>query len=94
MLTPTSDIPITTPDFWVDEERCTEDLLKHVFRSATDGEIPMFKERVQCLREAGEVLCEVLSLTTLTLRVILTGYRNSAVASPTALTAPISPPQD
>ncbi|KAJ5348912.1 hypothetical protein N7541_000221 [Penicillium brevicompactum] len=52
------DIPITTPDFWVDEERCTEEVLRHVFRSATDEEIPMFKERVQCLREAGEVLCE------------------------------------
>jgi len=54
-----ADIPITTPDFWVDEEKCTEEVLKHVFRSATDEEIPMFKERVQCLREAGEVLCEV-----------------------------------
>lgn len=63
---PISDIPITTPDFWVDEERCTDELLRHVFRSATDGEIPMFKERVQCLREAGEVLCEVLSHTNLT----------------------------
>ncbi|KAJ5559076.1 hypothetical protein N7535_009060 [Penicillium sp. DV-2018c] len=51
-------IPITTPDFWVDEEKCTDELLRHVFRSATDEEIPMFKERVQCLREAGEVLCE------------------------------------
>ncbi|CAG7951856.1 unnamed protein product [Penicillium olsonii] len=51
-------IPITTPDFWVDEEKCTEEVLRHVFRSATDEEIPMFKERVQCLREAGEVLCE------------------------------------
>ncbi|KAJ6099404.1 hypothetical protein N7467_000939 [Penicillium canescens] len=52
------DIPITTPDFWVDEGKCTEELLRHVFRSATDEEIPMFKERVQCLREAGEVLCD------------------------------------
>jgi hypothetical protein len=43
----------------VDEEKCTEELLRHVFRSATDEEIPMFKERVQCLREAGEVLCDV-----------------------------------
>lgn len=93
-LPPTSDIPITTPDFWVDEERCTEELLKHVFRSATDGEIPMFKERVQCLREAGEVLCEVLFLITFAIRVILTGYRNSAAASSTASTAPTSPPQD
>ncbi|KAJ5184166.1 hypothetical protein N7492_001782 [Penicillium capsulatum] len=50
-------IPITTPDFWVNETECTEEVLKHVFRSATDEEIPMFKERVQCLREAGDVLC-------------------------------------
>jgi hypothetical protein len=60
------DIPITTPDFWVNKAKCTEEVLKHVFRSATDEGIPMFKERVQCLREAGEVLCEVwlsISLT-------------------------------
>lgn len=43
----------------MDEGKCTEELLRHVFRSATDEEIPMFKERVQCLREAGEVLCDV-----------------------------------
>lgn len=54
-----ADIPITTPDFWVNETECTEELLKHVFRSATDEEIPLFQERVQCLREAGEVLCNV-----------------------------------
>ncbi|KAJ5488578.1 Queuosine salvage protein [Penicillium diatomitis] len=51
------DIPITSPDFWVDEENCTDEVLRHVFRSATDEDIPMFKERVQCMREAGEVLC-------------------------------------
>ncbi|CAI7675937.1 unnamed protein product [Penicillium pancosmium] len=50
-------IPITTPDFWIDEEQCTDELLRHVFRSATDEEIPLFQERLQCLREAGEVLC-------------------------------------
>ncbi|KAJ5811389.1 hypothetical protein N7474_007690 [Penicillium riverlandense] len=50
------DIPITDPDFWVDETECTEEVLKHVFRSATDEGIPLFQERVQCLREAGEVL--------------------------------------
>lgn len=53
------DIPITTPDFWVDESKCTEELLRHVFRSATDEEIPLFQERVKCLREAGDVLCNV-----------------------------------
>ncbi|OOF99218.1 hypothetical protein ASPCADRAFT_204878 [Aspergillus carbonarius ITEM 5010] len=51
------DIPITTPEFWTKEEECTEDLLKHVFRSATEEEIPLLKERLQCLQEAGRVLC-------------------------------------
>jgi len=31
-------------------------VLRHVFRSATDEEIPLFQERVRCLREAGQVL--------------------------------------
>ena len=52
-------IPITTPSFWVDEEACSEEVLRKVFRSETDEEIPLFKERVQCLREAGRVLEEV-----------------------------------
>ncbi|KAJ5894774.1 hypothetical protein N7495_006465 [Penicillium taxi] len=52
------DIPITTPDFWVDEDKCTDEVLRHVFRSATDEEMPLFSERVECLREAGEVLCD------------------------------------
>ncbi|KAJ5239110.1 hypothetical protein N7468_003729 [Penicillium chermesinum] len=50
-------IPITTPDFWVDEEKCTKEVLRHVFRSATDEEIPLLQERLECLREAGDVLC-------------------------------------
>lgn len=53
------EIPITSPDIWRDEERMTEEVLRHVFRSATAEEIPLFKERVACLREAGQVLCEV-----------------------------------
>ncbi|KAI9373009.1 hypothetical protein BJX61DRAFT_408353 [Aspergillus egyptiacus] len=51
------DIPITTPEFWLDEEKCTEELIKHVFRSATDEEMPLLQERVDCLRQAGRVLC-------------------------------------
>ncbi|KAI5291083.1 hypothetical protein KEM54_006397 [Ascosphaera aggregata] len=51
-------IPITTPSFWIDEEECSEDVLRHVFRSATAEQIPMFNERVQCLREAGKILCD------------------------------------
>jgi len=53
------DIPITSSDFWQDEDECTEEVLKHVFRSATDEEIPLFQERMACLREAGHVLYEV-----------------------------------
>lgn len=52
-------IPITTPDFWVNEAECTDEVLRHVFRSATNEEIPLLEERVQCLREAGDVLCNV-----------------------------------
>lgn len=43
----------------MNESECTDEVLKHVFRSATDEEIPLFQERVQCLREAGDVLCNV-----------------------------------
>ncbi|OJJ44936.1 hypothetical protein ASPZODRAFT_153269 [Penicilliopsis zonata CBS 506.65] len=53
------DIPITTPSFWLDEEQCSESVLKHVFRSATEEEMPLLRERMQCLREAGQVLCDV-----------------------------------
>ncbi|KAF2261928.1 hypothetical protein CC78DRAFT_535264 [Lojkania enalia] len=49
-------IPITTPSFWTDEEGCSEDVLKNVFRSETEEEIPMFQGRIDCLREAGQVL--------------------------------------
>ncbi|KAF2680007.1 hypothetical protein K458DRAFT_313007 [Lentithecium fluviatile CBS 122367] len=61
------DIPITSPEFWVDEEKCTDEVLKKAFRSDTDEEMPMFEERVQCLREAGLILEEEFdsSITTL-----------------------------
>lgn len=53
------EIPITTPSFWANEEECTEDVLRNVFRSATNEEIPLFSERVACLREAGQIIEEV-----------------------------------
>ena len=51
-------IPITSPAFWIDEEKCSDDVLRTVFSSgAEDGEeIPLFEQRVRCLREAGQVL--------------------------------------
>jgi len=51
-------LPITSSDFWQNEEECTEDVLRHVFRSATDEGIPLLRERLHCLREAGQVLYE------------------------------------
>jgi hypothetical protein len=55
----TPDIPITSSDFWQNEDECTEEVLKHVFRSLTEEEIPLFQERMACLREAGQILYEV-----------------------------------
>ncbi|RJE23986.1 hypothetical protein PHISCL_03692 [Aspergillus sclerotialis] len=52
------EIPITTPSFWVDETACTDNMVKHVFRSATEEPIPLLQERIMCLREAGRVLCK------------------------------------
>lgn len=42
----------------MNEEEFTEDLLSHVFRSATDEPIPLLEERFNCLREAGKILDE------------------------------------
>ncbi|KAK0389806.1 hypothetical protein NLU13_3379 [Sarocladium strictum] len=51
-------IPITDPHYWHDEESCTLKSLRHVFRSCTDEEMPMLAERLECLREASQVLYE------------------------------------
>lgn len=53
------EIPITDPDFWIDEEKCTDEVLRTVFASGTDEEISMLDERIRCLREAGRILDEV-----------------------------------
>ncbi len=55
-------VPITDPHFWQDEEECTLEILKQVFRSCTDEEMPLLEERLACLREAGQVLYEVCIL--------------------------------
>jgi len=54
-----SDIPITTPSFYADELECPDEKLAYVFRSSTVEEIPLLQERIDCLREAGQVLEEV-----------------------------------
>lgn len=65
------DIPITSSDFWQSEDECTLDVLRHVFRSTTDEEIPLLEERLACLREAGQVLYEVMLIHSLFVRNML-----------------------
>ncbi|KAF2162723.1 hypothetical protein M409DRAFT_26960 [Zasmidium cellare ATCC 36951] len=50
-------IAITTPRFWR-SQRCSDETLAHVFRSATAEPIPLLDERISILREAGDVLRE------------------------------------
>jgi hypothetical protein len=52
-------IPITSPGFWVNEAACTDEVLRHVFRSATDEDMPLLEDRMYCIREAGYVLQDV-----------------------------------
>jgi hypothetical protein len=58
-------IPITTSDFWQNRDELTDEKMAYIFRSATDEEMPMLKERLDCLREAGQVLYEVRSITSM-----------------------------
>ncbi|KAF4820610.1 Queuosine salvage protein [Colletotrichum siamense] len=51
-------IPITSSDFWQSEGECNMELMRHVFRSKTEEEMPLLEERLACLREAGTVLYE------------------------------------
>lgn len=65
-------IPITSPEYWVDDEKFTLEELRNVFRSTTDEEIPLLEERFDCLKEAGAVLTDVSSLSLLLVEVVLT----------------------
>lgn len=48
-------IPITTPRFWKNP-KCTDETLRHVFRSATDEEMPLLNDRIAMVREVGKNL--------------------------------------
>ncbi len=52
-------IAITSPTFWLDEQSCTDETIRYVFRSCTAEEMPLLEERIKCLREAGHVLYTV-----------------------------------
>jgi hypothetical protein len=55
-------VPITSPSYWHSND-CTDEILRNVFRSCTEEEIPMMDERIRILREAAEVLCKVRIFT-------------------------------
>ncbi|KAG8527665.1 uncharacterized protein KY384_007818 [Bacidia gigantensis] len=48
--------PITDPKFWTDETSASDDVWRKIFRSATEEEMPMLEERIQCVRDAGRIL--------------------------------------
>ena len=79
------DVPITSSDFWQNEDECTEEVLRHVFRSSTEEEIPLFNERMACLREAGKILYEVWPTSFAFLgSPLMDGCRSTNAASRTA----------
>ena len=49
-------IPIYKPSFYA---KITQETLADIFTSTTCKSIPMLKERVECLQEAGKVLIQV-----------------------------------
>ena len=53
------EIPITKPSFWINEAECTDEVLQYVFRSATAEDMPFLEKRIDCMREAGQVLEKV-----------------------------------
>lgn len=68
------DIPITSPKLWVDPK--FDEVFTHVFRSDSQGAIPLANERIQVLREAGQVLA---SLNYDSFEPILANIDNSAL---------------
>ena len=41
-------IPITHPSFWINEIECSDEVLKHIFRSETAEEMPLLMDRIYC----------------------------------------------
>lgn len=78
---PLAGIPITSSDFWQNRAELDEEKMKYVFRSATDEKMPMLKERLECLREAGQVLYEVSCSSSMCSRIINAMDRNIDAAS-------------
>jgi hypothetical protein len=49
---------ITSPSYWHREAGYSDDVFRHVFRSATSEPMPMLDERIAVLREAADVLLQ------------------------------------
>ena len=83
-------IPITSPAYWVDES-CTDDQLRHVFRSTSLEPMPLLEERISCIREAGRILNEVGCVRCLDQELLTLGSNSMAALLP-ALTRQIAQP--
>ncbi|KAF1989304.1 hypothetical protein K402DRAFT_410942 [Aulographum hederae CBS 113979] len=68
-------IQITSPHYWHNDQDCTEESLRHVFRSATSEEMPLLSARYDCLKEAGLVLCQKFDSS---ISVLISKANNSA----------------
>ena len=66
--------------------------MKHIFRSATDETIPLFPERLACLREAGSVLYQVMGISAVETFLVLKLLRILMVASLVVSAKPTSLP--
>ncbi|KAL9583860.1 MAG: hypothetical protein Q9212_002458 [Teloschistes hypoglaucus] len=71
------DILITTPSSWVEGTGYSDEVLSHVFRSATAEPIPLLDERIRCIREAGRILAADFEASVLNL---VSAANNSAAA--------------
>lgn len=47
---------VTSPSYWHREAGYSDDVFRHIFRSATNETMPMLEERIFVLREAADVL--------------------------------------
>lgn len=74
-------IPITSSDFWQNRDEFDEEKMEYVFRSATAEKMPLMKERLECLREAGQVLYEVGFYLWCGSNIINTDFRNTTAVS-------------
>ena len=51
-------IPITTPSFWIDREKCSDEVFQSVFKSCTSAAMPLLDQRISMMREAGQILVD------------------------------------